>query len=541
MAQLVASPFSLPRKLISILVVSGSLAFSLMFLQVWYSEIDLSNIFTQRHARNSTELSAETDRYLSELIHTHSLSPRVEWAAWNIFSTQNQEVWKSVTRVPRRFQPRQPRIFDPDLPSPAQSFPTLTLPSPRGPLPGQSNASRYLFGVSTTYERLVTADDGAMLRSWQRWLTDEEGLQNGNGHGNDNGAHVVVMLDRADDEQITEVEGRLAALGIAAMVYNADEPLSTATRYAQLAGELHAYGSALAAVGIAKTWFVLLDDSVFFPSLSYLDETLGTYDAKMSVYVGVPSNREDWTARDGKLSTSGGGGGGVVILSRKGLGRYVSLSCDENDDAAAGESSFFHAQRWTSVLHECLTTQGGLPMQVIPGVYPPPAAASDSLLSSEELENGARPVVLRSHHTVPGAAARLASAYLVADRCGEACFAQRFLFRDNWVLVNGVSVSQYQHPLTIQGADYGGARRESHEQQQQQLPLNGAGAGASLHLAGGGARNVWRLLDSSVDDYGVVWQAYVRREVRDERAAMQEEEEGLLDSVIILLWNEAKE
>ncbi|ATY64270.1 hypothetical protein A9K55_004114 [Cordyceps militaris] len=523
MGQLVASPFSVPRRLISMLFISAVLAYTFVFLQSWNLDNELSRLFPSRYDRNSSELSLETDNYLDDLIRQHDLSPRVEWAAWNIASTQNQKKWTSLTRVPRRFQPRRPRVFDPrdQRPSPApMAFGTLPLPSPRGWRPGQFDATHYLFGLSTTYERLMK-DDRAMLKNWQWWLT--------NGQQASSGAHMVVMLDRADDEQMQKVESTLTELAIPAMVYNSGEPLSATTRYAQLAGELYAYGSALSAVGVDKRWFVLMDDAIFFPSLSYLDETLAAYDAHDRVYIGVPSDRSDWEARDGRLSTTGGG---VVVLSRRGLGRYLSLSCAEGHAAGEQPPSRKAARHWAATLHECLTTRGDLPMHVIPGLYSPVADDDDASSRSDDLESGARPLALRNRAPMTaGGGPDTATAYLVADECGEACFAQRFLFRDGWVLVNGVSITQYQNPLTVRRAEDG---RRPGAAAQRTLDDDGR-----VRLTGGGGRNVWTLLDSSVDDYGVVWQAYVKRDVRHKRAPTAADAESL-DSVIILVWHQNK-
>ncbi|KAM3468776.1 hypothetical protein MY5147_007620 [Beauveria neobassiana] len=551
MTQLVASPFSFPRKSISILLISGILAYTFLFLQACDLTIDLLRPFASQQSRNASVPGFDTGSYLEKLVHTHDLSPQVEWAAWNIPSTQNQKQWSSVTRTSRHFRPPRPRIFDQRgghnaSSSPPTTFRTLPLPSPRGWRPGDFDASGYLFGVSTTHERLME-NDRAMLRNWQWWLTD--------GKQGSNGAHIVIMLDRANEEQIQQVEAALAKLGIPAMVYNIGDPLSAATTYAQLAGELHSYGVALSAVGIHKKWFVLIEDAIFFPSLPYLNEKLGAYDAQDSVYIGVPSEREDWTARDGKLSTNGGG---VVILSRGGLVHYLSLSCAEKDASSGGR---LVARQWTSILHGCMMTRGELPMHVIPGLYVPAADDPTSSLrhgsDDDDLEAGVRPLALRNHR---GHArnADIARAYLVADVCGEACFAQRFLFRDGWVLVNGVSISRYQHTPTVQSAaaDNRTERRALAAQRQLQEADRGDAASGRLLLTGGGTRKVWRLLDSVVDDDGAVWQAYLRRDERKNRAAGAQEkevqDEGLLeegvqkeesepqDSVIILIWTDGE-
>lgn len=498
MKQLVASRFSLPRKLLSALFVAGVVVLSLALLQIWSFEVDWIDLFAKQRVTNS---SLEIDGYLDALIRTQHLSPGVEWAAWNIQSIQNQEAWTPFTRVSHRFQPKRSKFFDQRNreSSALHAIPTLALPSPHSLRPGQFNASRYLIGVPTTYRRLME-NSHAVLKSWQWWLAvsnSEDG----------DGAHIVVMLDRADEKQIQAIEAALEELGISGMVYNERELLSSATRYTQLAGELHAYGSALAAVGIAKEWFVLLDDDVFFPSLSYLDEKLAEYDAGGSVHVGIPREQES-------------SGGDVVILSRDGLGRYASLSCTEKDPTSDTSS---HARAWSSVLHDCLTTNGRLPMSVLPGL-----ADSTATHWSANLKNDARPMVLRSS---AWGGIDLARATLVAEACGEACFLQRFLFRDGWVLVNGVSISQLQHPVTMQDTsgpktdveDAPNARRET----EAQLQLD----------AGRGARHVWNMLDSAVDEYGTVWQAYVKREARGQSTETVAEVDEALDFVILLLWN----
>lgn len=523
MSQLIASPFSFPRKLILTLLVSGVLAYTLILLCDWdfYFELLYPLPAVNENGRDASELALEADSYLDELIYRHDLSKKVEWALWNVESTQSQPEWSSVTRVPARFQPRRPRIFDlrSPTPSPAQMYKMLHLPSPEGPRPGQFDASSYVFGVSTTYERLME-NDRAMIKSWHWWLTS--------GKKATNGAHIMVILDRADDHQIKSLETALESLTISATVQNTAESLSAPRRYAQLAGELLAYGSGLSAVGIMKEWFILMDENMFFPSLSLLNEKLATYDVRQSIYIGVPSDADDWVAKDGKLTTTGGG---VVVLSHDGLSKLLSLSCVEADGLTESAS---HSQQWTAVVHECMTTHGKMSMDVIPGLYTPD---TDSELSElGHLETGSRPIVIRSQEK----GLDLVHAYLVADECGEACFMQRFLFKDNWVLVNGVSISQYQYPVKIQTNQPPTAESNTRRERDSQRQLNDGGV--KLQLTGGGPRSVWELLDSYADERGVVWQAYVKKAVKTskETEAANDDEKDELDSVILLIWNEGK-
>ncbi|KAJ2977546.1 hypothetical protein NQ176_g4312 [Zarea fungicola] len=523
MAQLITSPFSFPRKLTLTLLVSGVLAYTLILLCDWNVYFELLHPLSavNENGRGASELALEADSYLDELIYRHDLSKKIEWAVWNIESTQSQPEWSSVTRVPARFQPRRPRIFDirSGTPSPAQMYKTIHLPSPEGPRPGQFDASSYVFGVSTTYERLME-NDRAMIKSWQWWLTS--------GKKATNGAHIIVILDRADDHQIKSLETALESLTISATVKNSAESLSAPRRYAQLAGELLAYGSGLSAVGIMKEWFILMDENMFFPCLSLLNEKLATYDTRQSIYIGVPSDADDWLVKDGKLTTTGGG---VVVLSHDGLSKLLSLSCAGADGSTESVS---HSQQWTAVIHECMTTHGKMSMDVIPGLYTPDTNSELSELGS--FETGNRPIVIRNQER----GLDLVRAYLIADECGEACFMQRFLFKDNWVLVNGVSISQYQYPVKIQTNQPPTA--ESNTRRELNSPPQPNDGGMKLQLTGGGPRIVWELMDSSADEQGVVWQAFVKKAVKalKETEAAKDDEKEEMDSVILLIWNGAK-
>lgn len=465
--------------------------------------------------KNTTQLALDTENYLEQLIRDRALTHKLEWAAWHVKPTQTLPNWDSMTTLQQKFQPRRPQIFDLDMPlgkQPASNgaFMTLHLPTPKGPKPGEFDASDYIFGISTTYERLM-ADNKAIVKGWQWWLT--------NGNQTSNGAHIIVILDQASSEQVALAEHLLKSLDIAALVYKTDEALSSATRYLQMTRELRAFSSALTAVGLYKEWFCLIDDSVFFPSMAYLDERLSSYDPEEDVYIGLPSEKDDWQEHDGKLSTVGGG---AVFLSRGAINRFLSASCTGPEESLPP----YRSQRWGNVLHACLTAKANMKMHILPGLYSPNIDGNDEGLSL--YESGGRPLVLHNRSK----RLDINKAYLVADECGEACFMQRFLFADGWVLVNGVSISQYQEGVQLE-----------HQQRKEtvmapNLVYDEANS-EKVRLSGGGRRHVWRLLDSSVDETGVVWQAFVRKAPRKDRF-LQPSSEAKSDSVIILIWDDGK-
>lgn len=463
---------------------------------------------------NTTKLALQTEDYLEQVIRDNGLTHKVEWAAWHIKPTQTLPRWDSLTSLRQPFQPRGVQVFDLDEPvgkSPLSNgaFNMLELPAPRGAMPGEFDASEYLFGVSTTYERLME-NDRAIVKGWQWWLT--------NGNQTTNGAHIIVILDHASHEQIFLVESLLKSLDIAASVYKTDETLSSATRYIQMTRELRAFSSALSAAGLYKKWFSLIDDSVFFPNMDYLGQRLSAYDSEKPVYIGLPSEADDWQENAGALSTHGGG---AVMLSRPALNKFLNVSCAEPSVSDAP----YHSQRWGKLLHECLTTKGGMKMHVLPGLYSP---RLDRKTNDVNLyEAGGRPLALHSRTTWRD----FTKAYLVADECGEACFMQRYLFSDGWVLVNGVSITQYQRQV----------RLETGQRQMtglsEELVYDDVES-ERVHLMEGGERNVWRLLDAYLDDSGVAWQAYVKKAQRGEDSESGAKME--VDSVILFIWNAGK-
>ena len=507
------SPTGLPRRVLPFFLAIITLALLFRLFPVWDGAFErLPFSLTEK---NTTQLALDTEDYLEQLIRLKGLTHKVEWAAWHVQSTQALPHWEPVTTLQQKFQPRRPQVFDLDLPVGKQpesngAFKTLKLPTPKGPKPGEFDASDYLFGVSTTYERLV-ANDRAVVKAWQWWLTT--------GNQTSNGAHIIVILDQASAEQVALAELLLKSLEITALVYKTDEALSSATRYLQMTRELRAFSSALTAVGLYKKWYCLIDDTIFLPSMAHLDERLSSYDPEEDVYIGMPSEKKDWQEHDGKLSTVGGG---AVFLSRGAVNRFLSASCTDPEESLPP----YHSQRWGNVLHACLTTKADMKMHVLPGLYSPDIDGNDTGLSL--YESGGRPLVL---HNRPK---RLDTnkAYLVADECGEACFMQRFLFADGWVLVNSVSISQFQERVQPEDQE----RRET--AMAEDLVYDEENS-ERICLSGGGERHVWKLLDSSLDETSVVWQAFVRKAPREEKF-LQQSPEAKSDSIIILIWDGGK-
>ena len=376
--------------------------------------------------------------YLSRLARECGLSQETSWMAWRILPSAQSEDWPSVTEVNLKFKSVTPKMINVEEPDRMDLYAKkrMELPVPASPLLGQVDASDFLFGVSTTYARLVDRDY-AMIKAWARWLTD--------GHQHSNGASLVVVLDQARNDQLEEVDQTLQASGIDCWVTTTEEPMSMARRYFELSRILKTFAANLAANGQDKRWFGLVEDDVFFPSLSYLRDRLFTYNTDGQHYIGLPSEKLDWDEDRGMMKTYGGG---AILLTRAAISRVPNLPCFETSfpSSPSGGISSFRSKRWDELIHDCMMRHSDLDMHVLPGFFSPNDDMYDPQIDS--YETGQQPLLLRRYaerHLL-----NINKAHLVTNVCGESCFMQRYLFQDNWVLVNGVSITEYPDGIEIQ-------------------------------------------------------------------------------------------
>lgn len=446
-------------------------------------------IFRQFQTQASAHRSKIED-YLSQVIKDHGLTKQAAWMSCRVQTVPDGKDWSPVTELSFSFHPRDQQLIDTEgygLPLNAGSD---LLKLPMQPSQEPFDASDYLFAVSTTYERL-TANNKALLRSWQRWLTKP--------NGKTNGAHIVVLFDQADNEEILDAEALLTSFGISGVIYTTNDILSKATKYYGLIEELLAFGGVLAATSnTPKKWFTLIEDDIFFPSLTHLDHRLSEYDEEEEVYLGIPSVKNDWIEVQGQMSTYGGG---VVILTRKAVETVLSPKCGEPTSLGPP----YKSQTWERLVHDCLVKQGNVKMNVLPGNYSPGSKSG-------------RPLVLKTDRNDR---VHVGEAHMVADACGEACFRQKYLFRDGWILDNGASISR-------------GSKLKHDERAEEpivlasQIVLKDEGRARMRLQADEGT---WNLVDTTKEDDGSIWQAYARRK------AIEDEDLGVLDSIIVLAWN----
>ncbi|KAK0375531.1 hypothetical protein CLIM01_07138 [Colletotrichum limetticola] len=472
------------------------------------------------------ETSVHGSDYLREFAERHSLTQNISWYSQRIRVVPEAPQRFPTTNIKRAFADKEfqnirwdDENFDMYPEGDANDLPVAT-----SILPGAVDASDLLFGISTTYKRLTNAND-SLIMDWQRWLT--------NGHGKSNGATVVVTLYRATSGEAWEIYEKLQAFGIDATVVPLEKKRDKPSRYLDLVTILMDVNEALTEQEHGKKYFGLLDDDIFLPTPGQLTQRLSKFDTSSPYYIGLPSERPDWSVENDTAVTHGGG---AIFLTPPGALLVSHLPCRPEEGFTGNHT------KWDSILHDCVTTHTDLSFHVLPSFYSPTDALYNIQAATYDL--GISPLTLRhykSRHRFDPS-----QGHAVTSVCGEACFLQRFRFADDWVLVNGYSLTHYCAGSEVvpmeADADLQGAMQYG---QEAEMPL---GEGIVLHdstedkevVTWRGTRNVWLLLDSVVGEKGEVWQVYVKR--RGGSGFMDGEEEGEdgdgdhLDSVIVLIW-----
>ncbi|KAK8080707.1 hypothetical protein PG997_008525 [Apiospora hydei] len=547
----------------------------------------------------------EMAEYLRGLVSRHGLTQDITFHARRIqpvFKTRQKR--ESMTVIRKKFGPRY-GFATIKVPAPAEEAdhhelkrgsqqqqqqplsPVVTgidpavlkLPLPGPPeLPDQVDASPFLLGIATTYSRLV-ASKASLLHDWARWLTD--------GQGRSNGAELLLVLHRASTSEVGHVSAKLHELGIDATVRSSSSaagvgavggssPDSDSTwSYLELVGQLSRRAREISKEiengGKKKTsekkYLGLVDDDVFFPCMHRLVARLGKLDPKENAYVGLPSERADWTTTEEGNVTMTYGGGAVFVtrpmadaITKMPCARQPQLQPEQEAGIGGGtppapqavEEAAATTGQWDERLYRCVAAHHSSRLRVMPSLYIPDDDAGDG--GDGDYESGLQPLTLH-HYRQRHQRFAPSRAHLIASLAGEGSFLHRFLFRgDGWVLVNGHSIAEYPD-----GVDIAPLSRVSSSSQKKSAAAvlvtqqpdkfihagienrkddNEEGRIADVRLASRitmdsdaaqkqerkdqkvvswtGVKRVWQHLDSRIvkDEAGgikEVWQAYVKR------------------------------
>ena len=511
---MISSSPVLPRRVVELLTV---VVLVLLFFQVkthWPREI------------NDNELAitgpVPEEQYLERLRQKIGLSNQTSWTAWKVRTSELDSERQSVTEIDTDFRLNRPKVIDTKEPERRSlvARQELNLPIFKGPRPRQVDASDFFFAISTSFDRVVR-DDYAVAKDWARWMTG------GNQHGN--GASFMLVLDQGHPQQASKLTEVLKSYGIDAFVTYSEGDISAAKRYFNMMETVKKHTAILAQKGQMKKWYAILDEEIFLPNLSHLQERLFAYNSEKELYVGLPSERGDWAIGEGYMTTYGGG---AVFLTRSAVSRIPQLPCF--NDVSPDPTS---KQRWDNLLQDCMAQHTKITMHILPSFYSP-KDNDDYSSHLDSYETGVRPLALHDygerHQLTPS------QAHLVTDVCGEACFLQRYRFRDNWVLVNGYTITEYPDGIHLSDMPASTAGKPDSKWRSLIGPVKLKEDKADRKmLFWTGRRNVWKLMDSVTTPGGDVWQAYVKRGALDVPALRKrwgEEQGETKDSVIVLVW-----
>ncbi|KAI1334805.1 hypothetical protein F5Y15DRAFT_264145 [Xylariaceae sp. FL0016] len=498
---------------------------------------------------------SEETAYLRYLVQQYGLSRELPYSSQRIQPVYSEKKWKSMTETSSNFMPNDFEwIHADDEELDLQAGKTVKLPLARSAAPSEADASALIFGISTSYGRLIHANS-SLIHDWARWLTD--------GNGRSNGASLVLTLQRASSAEVGYIMSKIQEAGIEAIVLAADDKMDNTARYLDVIQRLAHRRYVLSQEGSDKSFFALIDDDVFFPSMNRLMSRLGDFDAEDEIYLGMPSERADWVVENNVTLTYGGG---AIFFSGPMLDTLRDIPCL---DATAHKSTFDSktTSQWDEHLYTCISRHTSRDLVLLPSLYTPADDDDDDDAAVfAGLRTGYESGVpaLSLHHYRHRHRFAAGPAHLIASLCGDASFLQRFRFRDGWVLVNGHSVSQYPDgvdvvplrasPSLLTAQQDHDIRAQTQTQPESRLRIvkgpAAAGDGARedrVVVSWAGTKRTWRLLDARVTADGAVWQAYVKRRgsillYGDEDDHVPDDtihtQDGPVDhdSVIVLMW-----
>lgn len=354
------------------------------------------------------------------------------------------------------------------------------------------NASRMHFGIATTLDRLE--DSTPMIA---RWLA----------HTGAKLFVVVITPEKGRAPTSKQMAIRQKELRKRGMDVTLLSPLKEGESYTE------SYFSLVKVMYTHRTeeasWFVLMDDDTFFPSMRSLLAMLERYDPDQQYWIGAVSEMWWSVARYGMMAFGGAG----VFLSHAlaaVIDEVYDVCITEMHPAAGGDERVMrcvYGHTETKLTNEPALHQ----MDVfgdLSGVY----------------ENGRLPLSL--HHW-KGGDYPVDKMSLVSDICGD-CFLQRWQFGEDTVLTNGYSIAQYPEGELANGLDFAKAEEtwESHTVEESVNPGTWHSLSPSRpRLVLDQQKIQYRLLESATIDGGIR-QSYIHKG----------KEDGDADTVLVLYW-----
>lgn len=356
------------------------------------------------------------------------------------------------------------------------------------------NASHMHFGIATTMQRLEESTPYIA-----RWLRDTRAK-----------LFIVIITPEEDvpstSQEIALKQAEMRKQGMdATLLRPLKEGESYTETYFSLAKIMYTHRTDEA------SWFVLMDDDTFFPSMRALLAMLDKYDPAREYWIGAVSEMWWSVARYGMMAFGGAG----IFLSRAlatVIDQVYDVCTTEMHPAAGGDERVMrciYGHTETKLTNEPDLHQMDI-FGDLSGVY----------------ESGRLPLSL--HHWKGNAAYPVDLMSLVVDICGE-CFLQRWQFGDDTVLSNGYSIAVYPKGELANGLDFSKAE-ETWDSRTVEESVN-PGTAHSMSPARP------RLdLDTQKIQYHLLESALVNGAVRQSYLHKGQEGTHEADTLLVLYW-----
>lgn len=418
----------------------------------------------------------------------YQLQPKFEYVKRYVQASRQNIARKSMTKLQQQFLPDFMKVVDTKKTYHADECPEpLTVPVTMSPFPKTANASDFMFGVSTTYQRF-TDPRTSPVKEWTYWLTD--------GKGTSNGGKLILMLINASDDELEQASTQLRAAGIDADIFRSNPSMPMAVRYLTLVPTMY-YHPATS----TKRWLVTADDDTFFPSMHALTEQFEHYDHTQPMYIGTLSEDTQQTARHGPSAFGGAG----VFLSVP-MAQLVASNYDTcRSDAAVRAADSGWGPQGDILLRRCIYDHSDVRLTLLNSLWQLDLYGDPSGF----YESGIKPLSL---HHYRGGGWHVAHPWhytKVASVCGEDCTLQRFQTADNFVIANGFSVAYYPRGIDFDVEQFERTFAPAPEDKGWNLDYTMGPQRPALQ--GTGRKISWDLQEATVQGDGSVSQVYVRK------------------------------
>lgn len=370
--------------------------------------------------------------------------------------------------------------------------PSTTVKIPRIPR-SQLDASEFIFGVATTYERLEESLD--ILAHWL---------------GGSNAKLIGHMQPSLDSDAQDRVLKKAADLKI--NLGTVESHYEFLDRYFGLLKVLYDNRTP------STKWFVFIDDDTFFLDLSKVVSNFQKYDPAMPWYIGALTEDFHQMSLWGYMAYGGGG----VFLSAP-LVEHLQPSF---------ESCFGQRDTGDRMLARCIYRHSTTKFTWEPGLHQVDLHGDQS-----GFYEALRPQPLSVHHWKAGdfgPAIDMLNLSRVASVCGNACLLQKFKFKNDWLLTNGFSLVKYSS-ADLRHRDI---NKDISMERTWNLHYGGSGNAHFEHSLGPirmpdeGGKISFRMESAVTDANGNVRQLYVKR-----AKEAGTPEPGQVEAVIEIEWS----